>query len=513
VAKVKHMAFTGWVRGEVVLTVEDWRRLDPDLSSNPRNLAAGALRRDDGGDRCQYLSFFAFDTSLRTAATYAAQCTQLREWGFQLPDQWPGQSMAEVVKFHQTWQRLRDEDAWRYWADGVVVRVNELDVFASVGSVGGCPRAAVAWKFAPHRVQTVLRGVDWQVGRTGRLTPVARLKPVKIGGVEVSNASLHNPQQIKRLQIAVGDTVSVVRAGDVIPQVEAVVSRSKGVRGIIRPPESVDGVKVQCREVPGGGVEYYVESHPQIRFRSLLHWVRTLDIKGAGEEIIAAAQAAARFPVEDISDMYALPGEEWASLLVNGRAVGASRGAAIAAAFQAARKVPLHLFIAALGVRHLGVDRVQAIIRKAAPFKVLQDVSSWFPRSDWAHPLEAYASPLGVPGIASEAVAELRDKAGEVLAVRQFVDVLPAEPEVGGEVVDGPLKGKVFVLTGAMSKSREEITADIVAMGGRVADRIAKGVDYLVQASPDSSSRKSIDAQKRGVAIIGEVDLYGMMQA
>jgi DNA ligase (NAD+) len=515
------------VRGEVLMFRRDFERLnehqraqDAKTFANPRNAAAGSLRQLDAAVTARRrLHFFAYGVVIAGqegesgggsaaawggAAAPAGQAQLLdRLAALGLPVCEIRDVVTGIAGLREFYARIEARRAsLPYEIDGVVFKVDAFVEQRRLGALARAPRWAVARKFPPREARTRIVGIDVQVGRTGALTPVARLEPVEVGGVVVSNASLHNEDEVRRKDIRIGDTVLVRRAGDVIPEVVGVVAE-------LRPADAREMVFPQACPVCGSPVERG-EGEAVARCsgglicaaqrkQALLHFAgrRALDIDGLGEKIVdqlvdagLVTHPAALFELS-AADLQALErmGEKSAQNLV--------------AAIDAARSTTLERFIYALGIRHVGETTARDLARHFGSFEALADADE-----------DALLGVRDVGPVVARSIRRFfedpRSRA-EAAALRHRLRAVAPPPVVA---IDAslPLAGKRLVLTGTLpTLTREEATAAIEAAGGKVVASISRKTDFLL-AGADAGS-KLAKAQELGVAVIDEDRLRALLQS
>ncbi|MFP5357688.1 MAG: NAD-dependent DNA ligase LigA [Gammaproteobacteria bacterium] len=514
------------VRGEVYLPHAGFRRLNEQAAArgekpyvNPRNAAAGSLRQLDSRITAQRpLHFCAYAIGgiegAGLPATHLDLLAQLRAWGF------PVSALAErvcgVVGCEAYYQRLLAARAQLpFDIDGVVYKLDDLAAREELGSVARAPRWAVAHKFPAEEAQTVLLDVEFQIGRTGAVTPVARLQPVFVGGAMVANATLHNLDEITRKDVRIGDTVIVRRAGDVIPEVKAVVlaARPAQAREIQLPgycPVCGSPVRREAGEAVArcsGGLSCRAQLHA-----GLLHFVsrRALDIEGLGEKLLA--QLIDSGQVSGPADLFRL---DLATLSQLER-MGEKSARNVLAAAERAKATTLARFIYALGIRDVGETTAEAL---AAHFRSLEALMQAC--ADDAASLDAEGLKDRERAPRLRAVADVGIEVARSL-VRWFADphhqALLADLRAAGlhwpaaEAVpaDGPLLGRSFVITGTLPVSRDEASALIERHGGRVTGTVSSKTDYLLAG--EAAGSKLAKAQKLGVAVIDWKALQALLQ-
>ncbi len=490
------------VRGEVTLPIARFERLNAarlqrglEAFANPRNAAAGSLRQihDVDRERLRSLDFraYAVEEGLpKGTKTQHEVIETLADWGFApSPHAEICENAEAVIRYHARMLATRNEQPIEI--DGTVVKLNRLDHQRELGALTRAPRWAIAFKFPPQQATTLVAAIDVQVGRTGALTPVARLAPVRVGGVTVTSASLHNQDEIERKDVRVGDTVVVQRAGDVIPQIVMVV-RDK------RPAKTRRfKLPVHCPICQAATVRLEDEvvtrcpnlDCPAQLKNNLRHLASrgALDVEGLGEKLID--QLVERGDVERLSDVFALD----AAALTALERMGAKSAANLLASLERAKMTTLARFLIALGIRHVG-DGVAELL--AAHFGELERIL--------AASREELEAVEGVgPTIAESLVAFAGDarNAAEIARMRELGVHWPAAepaPSAGDA-----LAGKIFVVTGTLaSMTRDEAKRRIRAQGGKVTASVSKKTDYVVVGSDPGS--KARDAEELGIEILDE---------
>lgn len=515
------------IRGEVYLSYANWRLVDPQEASNPRNLAVGIAMRLDGNDS-EYLAFSAVDVVPADVHAFICDTEEdvydwLKDHGFHPVETQVCKTPAQVVAFYE---QVRKERAnLPYMVDGIVAKMNHLHARRLLGDVSDCPRGWLALKYPAEIVETTVRAVDWSVGHTGKLTPVARLAPVKVGGVRVANATLCNMDEIRRLKIGVGTRVGVFRAGDVIPKLTTVDAASNEKIPLVESPGCcpVCAGVVQTRDNSDGGatVDLYCtnDNCPAKTEARVMNWIAKNDIKGIGSELLKALMLPvnnAHGPmVTGIFDLYSLNmrGKMLADLVVGGRRLGDSKAKQVIEEIDKTRSMGVCQFLGSLGIKHLGRRRARLICEAYAKLpasqqkaRLAEDPLDWLDTA-----LVDNADKLGIPGTAIVIQRDLQSRQEEITLLKTAIICTPETFDSDKPASSGKLGGKSFCLTGKMSRERSAIAADIVAAGGVVKDDVAKGLNYLVQADPSSQSSKSKKANKLSIPVIDEASLIKMM--
>jgi DNA ligase (NAD+) len=484
------------VRGEVFMPLAGFKRFNEEALArgertyiNPRNAAAGSLRQLDARmTAARPLDMFIYGVGYveggALPAHHSAVLKQLREWGFRIcPQSRVVDSIEGCLEFYRDMGALRA--SLPYQIDGVVYKVDDLELQRQLGFVSRAPRWAIAHKFPAEEALTTVSGIEFQIGRTGALTPVARLAPVFVGGVTVSNATLHNMDELTRKDVRVGDTVVVRRAGDVIPEVVRVLPerRIAGAELVALPTHCpVCGSKV-VREADQavarctGGRTCKAQRREELKhFASR----RALDIQGLGEKLID--QLVERDWVRTPADLFHLEAVRLAEL----DRFGEKSAQKLAAAIAAAKKTTLPRFLYALGIRDVGEATALALAEHFGDVAPL--------RAATADEIESV--PDVGPVVAGNVAAWFADADNgrildELLAAGVNWPGLPRRSS------DGALTGKIFVLTGTLSAlTRDAAQESIVAQGGKVSGSVSKKTDYVVAgADAGSKLKKAVELQ------------------
>jgi DNA ligase (NAD+) len=397
-----------------------------------------------------------------------------------------------------------------YDIDGVVYKVDRLDWQERLGFVSRSPRWAIAHKFAAEKATTVVKAIEIQVGRTGKLTPVAKLEPVTVGGVVVQNATLHNEDEIERLGVRVGDTVTIQRAGDVIPQVLGVVEdkprgKKKYEFPLVCPICGSHAVREDGevdRRCTGGLV------CPAQEVQTLIHFVsrNAFDIDGLGEKQIEFffEKGWVRQP----ADIFTLEKRNGDIKLENEEGFGATSVRNLFSAIDARRKIAFNRVLFALGIRHIGETNATRIARHYGTMEALRDAALASGKGD----ADAFAEMNNVNGIGkivAEAVVEFFKEKKNMKALDALLAEIEIEP-MEAVAKDSAVSGKTVVFTGALEQmTRDEAKAMAERLGAKVAGSVSKKTDYLV-AGPGAGSKLK-EAHKHGVAVLSEDDWFKLI--
>lgn len=468
------------------------------LFQNPRNAAAGTIRQlDPKVAAARKLDVFMYDvaeTSETLPSTQYEELEYLRNLGFKVNPHFElAGSVEEITAYWQRWQKKSKTEG--YWVDGVVIKVNEHVFQERLGFTGKAPRFAIAFKFPAEQVTTVVEDIVLQVGRTGVLTPVAHLRPVAVAGSTVSRATLHNEDEIRRLDVRIGDTVILQKAGDVIPDIVRVLTElrpthTKPYRWPNRVAECGEGGRIE--RVPGQAAWRCVSKNSfAVMRRRLRHFASrgTLNIEGLGPSTVDALLETGL--VVHFDDFFTLT--EGDILKLEGFAEVSAKKL-IDSIQKVASNVPLSRLLAGLSLPHVGEETAILLARN---FKTIDDLSA-----ATAADLESID---GVGPIVASALVEWFADAENQKLIQRLKKVLRIVSEKIGAATKTslPLGGKSFVLTGGMeSMSRDEAKAKIRALGGDVSSSVSKNTSYVVAGSDAGS--KLDKAKELGVQILTE---------
>jgi len=500
------------VRGEVVMLRADFERLnqqqqaqDGKLFVNPRNAAAGSLRQlDPRITAARKLTFFAYGLGVAEVQSEFVSHSQVIDFidkiGFRVARECAVvQGVCGLLDYYR---RIGEARAGLpYDIDGVVYKVNSFAAQQQLGHVARAPRFAIAHKFPAEEATSVVQGIDVQVGRTGTLTPVARLQPVFVGGVNVTNATLHNEDEVRRKDVHTGDTVVVRRAGDVIPEVVRVATpgpRREQDRFVMPARCPVcDSLVVRQEDEAASRCSGGLYCSAQ-RKQALLHFAsrRALDIEGLGDKLVE--QLVDRNLVRTPADLYALDMQALAGL----ERMGEKSAANVLTAIARSRDTTLARLIYALGIRNVGESTARDLAQSfgsleavlAADESALQQVPDVGPIVAQSV-AQFFAEPHNLEVIAGLQAAGVRYQA--------------LAPQVA---VSGAVAGKTFVLTGALpGLSRDDAKSRIEAAGGKVTGSVSKKTDFVVAGSDAGS--KLDKAQALGIKIIDELELIALLKS
>jgi len=519
------------VRGEIYMRHSDFEKLNSEQAkqglkvfANPRNAAAGFVRQLDPCVTARRpLRFFAYgwgDVERLPADTQWGVYEALSDWDFPVnPFMRLTNSVGEMLETYREIEQRRA--GLGYDIDGVVYKINRFDLQERLGFVSRSPRFAVAHKFPAEKATTVLRDIDIQVGRTGALTPVAKLDPVTVGGVVVQNATLHNEDEIARKDVRIGDTVIVQRAGDVIPQILGVVleKRPKGAKRFVFPDVCPACGSHASREInPNTGKEDAVRRCtgglicPAQRVERLKHFVsrNAFDIEGLGEKHIKAFCADGL--IQSPPDIFTLEKRDQraSSKLAKREGWGETSAKKLFAAIEARRNVRLDRFIYALGIRHVGETTARLLARNygtADAFLAAMREAGVDREGD------AFAALDNIEGIGPAVAAAIADFFAETHNIEVVEDLLKEVTPAPLEKVKhgSPVSAKTVVFTGTLERmTRSEAKARAERLGAKVAGSVSKNTDYVV-AGPGAGSKLK-NAKDLGVKVLSEEEWLKLIE-
>jgi DNA ligase (NAD+) len=499
------------VRGEVFMSKAGFEKMNAEarergakVFANPRNAAAGSLRQLDSRiTASRPLEIYCYSMGridgAEAPATQSEMLAALKRWGLRVnPESKVVQGAEGCWRYYQDIGRKRDR--LPYEIDGVVYKVNSLKLQEQLGFVSRAPRWAIAHKFPAQEELTTLQAVEFQVGRTGALTPVARLTPVSVGGVTVSNATLHNMDEIERKDVRVGDTVIVRRAGDVIPEVVSVVleRRPKKTRKISLPEKcpvcGSDIVRAEGEAVARCTGGLYC---PAQRKEAIKHFAsrKALDIEGLGDKLVD--QLVEQNHIKHIDDLFSLTQEQLSAL----ERMGDKSAANLIAALEKSKATTLPRFIYALGIREVGEATAVSLANHFGDLQALMKADA-----------EALQAVPDVGPVVAEHVATFFEQAHN----REIIDKLikagvhwPKIKKTASAAVK-PLDGKTYVLTGTLSAmTREEAKEKLQQLGAKVAGSVSKNTTAVIAGENPGS--KLAKAEALGVPVLDETELMKLL--
>ncbi len=531
-----------WLSTKMLVKInEERKKNDEPLFANPRNAAAGTLRQLDPKIVAERkLSLTTYDISRITyhvsrnnesvneIETQEQELRLLKELGFKTDSHWRVcNSVGEILKFYSEWQKKKNSQ--EFWIDGVVVKVNQRKYQEALGFTGKAPRWAIAFKFAAEQGTTKIKEVYWQIGRTGALTPVALMEPVKLAGTTVTHATLHNPDEIERLGIKIGDTVVVEKAGDIIPKVIRVLEKMRtgaeklikkptkcpmcggvvGKRGAARDPLSISPLKggeVSSPPLLRGGQGGVTESvalyclNPQCFAQELgriIHFVskKGYDIDHLGEKIVE--QLVSEGLIKDAADLFTLTVDDLEPL----ERFAEKSAQNLVQAVGAAKEVSFSKFINALGITQVGEETAEDLAEYFGSLEKLISASE-----------EDLFKINGVGEKVAKSIMEyFTDKNNQEFVRKLLKNGIKIKVQSPKSKVQKKLSGQTFVLTGTLSSmSRDEAKAKIKALGGEVSESVSKKTTAVIAG--ENPGGKLSKAEKLGIKLMSEKEFLRMIK-
>jgi DNA ligase (NAD+) len=498
------------VRGEVYLPLKAFQELNlkrersgESVFANPRNAAAGSLRQLDSSITAQRpLDLFCHGIGQFTGAALSSQwelLDSLQRWGFKVnPKRRRCGNIGEVLDYYREMDELREKLPFEI--DGVVLKVNSFRLQETLGTIARSPRWALAFKFKPKQVTTRILDITVNVGRTGALTPTAVLEPVRVGGVTVSSATLHNQDEIDRKDVRIGDTVVVQRAGDVIPEVVKVIGEKRtGKEKKYRIPDRCPVCGSEVDRPEGEAVARCTGiACPAKLKETIIHFASrdALNVEGLGVKIIE--QMVDRGLIKDYADLYRLTQDQILTL----ERMGSKLASNILTAIQNSKKTKLDRLIFALGILHVG-EQIAKLL--ANEFSTLEELAR--------APAEKLTAIKGIGEEIASSIVKFFQQEGNLKVIQKLKEhgveypPRPARPKAR----DLKLQGKNFVFTGGLNKlSRSEAESKLEALGGRSSSSVSKKTDFVV-AGEDAGSKLE-KARALGVKIISEDEFLELLR-
>lgn len=491
------------VRGEIYMPVSSFTGLNANLLeegaapfANPRNAASGSLRQKDPSKTAKRkLALWAYflyvlDEGMKQPESHFENLELLAAMGFPVEPNRTRCGIDSIMQFVEKWQQPRH--GLDYQTDGVVIKLDDRKIWNLLGNTSHSPRWAIAFKYPPEEAETIIEEIHFDVGRTGAVTPVAWLAPVKLAGTTVKRATLHNADQIARLDIRIGDTAVVRKAGEIIPEVVCVKTEKRPAdsQPFVYPTQCPacgspltrikDEVVFRCLNVYGC---------PAQVLRRLVHWVgkEAMNIDGVGEMLIAVLHEKGL--VRTPADFYRLSKDDFLSLDRKGEKSAQNAVTAIAAS----KRRPFAALLFALGIRHVGASVAELLANRFGSMQKLMEASG-----------EEIAAIEGVGPVISRQVKEYLGEEANLKLIEDLQSLgLSMEDEGGGLVLPQNLSGLTFVITGTLNTmERTEAEKAVKARGGKASSSVSKKTDYLVAGA--SAGSKLAKAQELGIKIIDE---------
>ena len=496
------------VRGEIFISKEDFEKMnqereenEEELFANARNAAAGSLRQLDSKITAKRpLDIYIFNVQKIDGKQFNSHFEELEyldKLGFNVnPVRIPCKDINEIKKAIE--KIGNDREKLTFGIDGAVVKVDELDFREILGTTAKTPRWAIAYKYPPEKKETKLKDIICQVGRTGVITPMAILEPVKVAGSTISKTTLHNEDFIKQKELKIGDTVVIQKAGDVIPEiVEVNKEKRTGEEKDFEMPKKCPVCGAETLRIEGeAAVRCTGIECPAKLFRNLVHFVsrEAMNIDGLGESIIG--QLLERKLIENIADIYTLEFEDVASLKKNGKKFAQN----LIDSINRSKENDLYRLITALGIRHVGTKASKILARK---YKNIDNL------------MQATSEELGMIDDIGPIVA---DSIREFFLQDQTIDLINRLKQSGvntknleEESIDNRFEGKIFVLTGSLEKFTRQEASDIIEkLGGKTSSTVSKKTSYVLAG--EEAGSKLTKAQNLGIEIISEEQFQEMIQ-
>jgi len=529
------------IRGEVIMPLSTFYEKYSSIAPNPRNLAAGCLRqktKDSGKAKPEDLIFLAYDVKFPdsnyshpdspTPPVFIFD-SDSNDWLTTIGIQIAGNTVIaeedstkvteKISSITEYWTEKRGSIEWEI--DGVVIKLDLISKRESLGMTAHHPRWALAWKFPPEEAHTVLMDVDWQVGRTGTITPVARVAPVTVSGVTIENVTLHNPGEVDRLQIAIGDKVKIVRRGDVIPKIVEVIG--KAAKTDIEARTHSDGSKFD-EELPdysqiiiptlcprcdtnliqdGAFLRCTNMNCPSRLERTILYWARSLEMDGIGEKL--AQQLCSEGLVESLPDLYNLEISDISNL----ERMGLKSATNVIKELESSKRISLSMFLSALGIPGIGPELATSVANQVTSIEnLLYLVNQRNENIDENN--SAVTQLIEIDGIGVKVANQILDgltiRMDTVKKLQTHLDIYSESKPLS----NGSLSGNTFCITGTLTRSRKEIALLIKSNGGKVVASVSKNLNYLLAG--ESAGSKLENAISLGVQVISESQLNEMLE-
>ena len=529
------------IRGEVIMPLSTFYEKYSSIAPNPRNLAAGCLRqktKDSGKAKPEDLIFLAYDVKFPDPNSSHPDSptppvfifdSDSNDWLSTIGIQIAGNTVIteedstkvteKISSITEYWTEKRGSIEWEI--DGVVIKLDLISKRESLGMTAHHPRWALAWKFPPEEAHTVLMDVDWQVGRTGTITPVARVAPVTVSGVTVENVTLHNPGEVDRLQIAIGDKVKIVRRGDVIPKIVEVIG--KAAKTDIEGRTHSDGSKFD-EELPhysqiiiptlcprcdtnliqdGAFLRCTNMNCPSRLERTILYWARSLEMDGIGEKL--AQQLCSEGLVKSLPDLYNLKISDISNL----ERMGLKSATNVIKELESSKRISLSMFLSALGIPGIGPELATSVANQVTSIEnLLYLVNQRNENIDENN--SAVTQLIEIDGIGVKVANQILDgltiRMDTVKKLQTHLDIYSESKPLS----NGSLSGNTFCITGTLTRSRKEIALLIKSNGGKVVGSVSKNLNYLLAGG--SAGSKLENAISLGVQVISESQLNEMLE-
>lgn len=493
--------------------------------ANTRNLAAGTLRQLDTKIVAKRnLKVFAYDTEGGNIKTQIEELQFLKENNFLVNKHFKlCKNLEEIEKMYESWKEKREDE--EYGIDGLVIKINEREVSDALGFTAKAPRAGIAYKFPAEEVSTKVENITIQIGRTGVATPVAELDPVLVYGSRVKRATLHNSDEIERLDLRVGDTVIIRKAGDVIPEIVSVVKelRNKNSKKFIMPefcPICNSKLEREINKLNKSGNKIKLstglfcknESCEAKHREYFTYFVakKAFNIDGMGERIIDEFYDLGL--VKNVLDIFKLKASDIEGL----EGFGEKSADNLINAIEVSKNISLHKFIYALGIRQVGETTAKDIAKKFGSFENFKSAVENILKKRNKSDIEDLKEEFGIAGIGEKSLESMMDyfeSDNNQKFLKEILKIVKME-SVEKEKSGNTFEGKTFVITGALSKPREEFQSEIENLGGKVSSSVSKKTDYVLLGESEDGklSSKERTARELGVKIINEEEFNNLIK-
>mgnify|MGYP006338090241 FL=1 len=493
--------------------------------ANTRNLAAGTLRQLDTKIVAKRnLKVFAYDTEGGNIKTQIEELQFLKENNFLVNKHFKlCKNLEEIEKMYESWKEKREDE--EYGIDGLVIKINEREVSDALGFTAKAPRAGIAYKFPAEEVSTKVENITIQIGRTGVATPVAELDPVLVYGSRVKRATLHNSDEIERLDLRVGDTVIIRKAGDVIPEIVSVVKelRNKNSKKFVMPefcPICNSKLEREINKLNKSGNKIKLstglfcknESCEAKHREYFTYFVakKAFNIDGMGERIIDEFYDLGL--VKNVLDIFKLKASDIEGL----EGFGEKSADNLINAIEVSKNISLHKFIYALGIRQVGETTAKDIAKKFGSFENFKSAVENILKKRNKSDIEDLKEEFGIAGIGEKSLESMMDyfeSDNNQKFLKEILKIVKME-SVEKEKSGNTFEGKTFVITGALSKPREEFQSEIENLGGKVSSSVSKKTDYVLLGESEDGklSSKERTARELGVKIINEEEFNNLIK-
>jgi len=495
------------IRGEVYINIEDFKQLNrrreregESLFANPRNAAAGSLRQLDSKITARRpLAIFCYGIGEIRGIAFSSHweiLQALKEWGFNVNEHVRrAESIDQCITYYRQIMELRA--TLPYEIDGIVIKVDNLEFQNQLGTVSRSPRWAIACKFPAIQETTIIEDIIVSVGRTGALTPVALMKPVRVGGVTVSRASLHNQDEIDRKDVRIGDIVVVQRAGDVIPEIVSVItSKRKGSEKVFRLPDRCPVCGSMVIRLEGEAAHRCIDIACPAQIKEhIRHFVSrgAMDIEGMGEKLVS--QLVDTKTITDPADIYYLRMED----LLKMERLAEKSASNILSAIERSKKPAMDKFIVSLGIPHVGEHVAKLLVRHFKEFNAIASASE-----------SELAEIEGIGPIIAFSIFKFFQEPANCRVIEKLFTA-DIEPHVTDLKKNNKLSGKTFVFTGTLKKfTRSEAKSAIEAFGAGVSEAVSKKTDYVVAG--EEAGSKLDKARSMDITVLSEEEFISLLK-